>query len=216
MLMRKYYNLLLLLMLTMGAVGTLAQKRTTMATHYRDFRPSMITFTDGRRLPQPLTNIFLKNSTLLYMKGEYAMEANMDNIVAVEFDDRNYRNINGQLGYFVDSVKSNSLYCIELFDQDSYERNLRNNVNISSLDLSNDQMGTTTVDLNTEEDYKFPVIPKYYYRLNGEWVKVHERDLWRRLKDKEKRRLFKTVVGSDNFSWVDPESLVSLLKVITD
>ena len=216
MLMRKYINLILVLVLSMVVLSTVAQKRTTMATHYRDFRPSMITFTDGRRLPQPLTNIFLKNSTLLYMKGEYAMEANMDNIVAVEFTDRNYRNINGQLGYYIDSVKNNSLYCIEIFDQDSYERNLRNNVNISSLDLSNDQIGTVTVDLNGDEDYKFPIIPKYYYRFNGEWVKVHERELWRRLKDKEKRRLFKTVVGSDNFSWVDPESLVSLLKVITD
>lgn len=207
---------MLLLVLWLLALTAVGQKRTTMATLYRDFRPSFITFTDGRRLPQPLTNIFLKNSTLLYMKGEYAMEAVMDNIVAVEFTDRNYLNINGQLGFFVDSVKGNSLYCIELLDQDAYERNLRNNVNITNLDLSGDQMGTTTVDLNNEEDFKFPIIPKFYYRFNGEYVKVHEREIWRRLKDKEKRRLFKSIVNTDDFSWIKPESLMKLLKVISD
>jgi len=44
MLMRKYINLILVLVLSMVALSTVAQKRTTMATLYREFRPSMITF----------------------------------------------------------------------------------------------------------------------------------------------------------------------------
>ena len=66
-----------------------------------------------------------------------------------------------------------------------------------------------SLQINRDLDNIKAQIIKHYQHLS-------ERELWRRLKDKEKRRLFKTVVNSDNFSWVDPESLVNLLKVITD
>jgi len=208
---------LLCLTLCLAALSAFAQKRTTMVTVYRQFKPSMITFKDGRRLSQTLTNVFLKNSSLLYMKGEHAMEAFMDNVVKVEFDDRTYVNINNQLAYYIDSVKSNHLYCVEIFDKDAYERNLRNNVNITNLDMGGDQIGTTTIDLNGEEDYKYPVVPHFYFLYNGEFVKVHEREIWRRLpKDEDKRRLFKSVIGADDFSWLSPESLMKLLKAISD
>ena len=43
------------------------QERTTMATLYPEFKPSVIYLTDGRKLNQNLTNVFLKNSSLVYL-----------------------------------------------------------------------------------------------------------------------------------------------------
>jgi len=194
------------------ALPVTAQKRTTQATLYRNFKPSVITLNDGRKLSQSFTNIFLKNSSLLYLKGEYTMEANMDNIVAVDFDDRSYIKIGEQLAYVVDTLGSNGLYCVELFDKESYERNLKNNVNISSLDLG-DQISMSTIDMNNEEDYKLPVFRHYYYLLNGEFVKVHERELGRKI-SKEQRTMMKRIIGMPDFSWQSEESLKTLLKAL--
>ena len=66
------------------------------------------------------------------------------------------------------------------------------------------------------EDYKFPVVPRFYYFYNGECFKVHEREISRRLpNDKDLKRKYKTIIGLDSFSWTDNESLVQLLKAIT-
>ena len=196
------------------AVAMMAQKRTTMLVLYKDFRPSTITFADGHRSRQSFTNVFLKNATLLFLKGELTMEANMDNIVRVDFDDRHFVNIDNQLACIVDSVGDNVLYRVELFDKESYERNLSNNVNISNLDLG-EQVSTTTIKLNNEDDYKLPVIPVYYMLYNGKILKVHERTLWNHL-PKDKRRIFKTIVGMDNFNWTNDAQLMKLLKAISE
>ena len=197
------------------AISCIAQKRTLSATMFKEFKPSVITFSDGHKSSQPLTNVFLKNSSLLYLQGEYTMEANMDNIVAVDFEGgRSFVAINKQLAYLVDSVGANRLYCIELFDKEGYERNLKNNINITNLDLG-DQISTTTVDLNTEDDYKLPVFRHYYLFYDGQFVRVHERDLGRAL-TKEKRTMMKRIMALPDFSWQNETSLRQLLKAITD
>lgn len=212
MIMRSLLTALLAMVLSTAG---LAQKRTTQATLYKEFKPSTITLKNGRIIKQPLTNVFLKNSSLVYLQGEYTMEANMNNVAAVEFKDRKYININNQLAYLVDSVGQNAVYRIDLFDMAAYKAQLRNNVNISNLSIG-DMVSTTTVDLNNEEDYKFPVIANFYFLYNGEYIRAHERDISRRLpKDNEVKRKYKTVVGLDNFSWIDPASLVALLKAIS-
>ncbi|MBP5338882.1 MAG: hypothetical protein J6Z14_06190 [Prevotella sp.] len=210
-------TLLTIAILAISILAATAQKRTARATLYREFKPSTILLNDGRVIKQPLTNVFLKNSSLVYLKGTYTMEANMDNIKAVSFDDRSYIVIDKQLAYQVGEKTDtdNALYRIDLFDMDAYQAQLRNNVNISNLDLG-EMIGVTTVDLNNEEDYKFPIIPIYYMQYNGEMVKVHERELWRRLpKDKDLRRMFKTVIGENSFSWTNDSSLLVLLKAIS-
>lgn len=204
-------NLAFIIAALLTAITSFAQT-TPSATHYPEFKPSVITLNNGRQLRQPLTNIFLKNSSLLYMSGSQAMEANMENVVSVEFDDRYYVSINGQLGYLVDSIGGNSLYCIELFDQETYERNLRNNVNISDLSLG-DQIGVTTVDTNNENDYMLPVFRHYYILLGTEFVRVHERDLKRKL-NSEQRTMMQRVMGLPDFSWQNEESLKALLRAI--
>ncbi len=185
-----------------------------MATLYREFKPSVIYLTNGKKLNQNLTNVFLKNSTLVYLKGTYTMEANMQTIRRVEFDDRQYDVIEGQLAELIDSVGNDCVYRVDYLDMDAYQAQLKNNINISNISLG-DQISTSTVDLNTEEDFKFPLVHKYYMCYNGETFPVHEREIWRRLpKDKDIRRMFKTIITKQGFSWTSDESVSELLRAI--
>ena len=208
-------TILLTVFALLGLIAT-AQERTTRATRYSQFKPSTITLKTGKTIHQSLTNISLKNSSLLYLQGEYTMEAKMETIAAVEFDDRKYVNINNQLAYMVDSVGPNILYRIDLFDLNAYNQQIRNNINISNLGFENGGISTTTTDLNTEDDYKFPIFSHYYYYYNGEVIKVHEREISNHLsKDKELKRKYRTIIGLDSFRWTDEASLIKLLQAIS-
>jgi hypothetical protein len=130
------------------ALGTFAQKRTTQLTLYKQFKPSTITLSNGRTIKQSLTNVFLKNSSLVYMNGDNAMEANMENIAKVEFDDRTFYNVNNQLAYIVDSVGYNIIYRIDIFDLEAYNQQIRNNVNITAIpSFTGDMISTTTATI---------------------------------------------------------------------
>ncbi len=207
---------ILLTMFVMAALVSTAQQRTTQATLYKQFKPSVITLKTGRTINQSHTNVFLKNGSLVYLNGEYTMEANMETIAAVEFDDRKFINIKNQLAYMVDSVGSNILYRIDLLDLNAYNQNLRNNINISNMGFESGAITTTSMDLNSEDDYKLPIFSHYYFFYNGEFVKVHERDISRVLpKDKDLKRKYRTIIGMDDFSWNSDNSLMKLLKAIT-
>lgn len=190
-----------------------AQGITSAVTVYKEFKPAMIQLADGRKLKQPLANIFLKNSSLLYKHGAETMEANLANVLSVEFDDRTYVKIDTLLAYRVDTVASNALYCAKVIDMESYRQALANNQVITNLSLG-DLVSSTTIDLTDESDTKLPVIPLYYYSYNGKYVWVHERHLSRML-DKEKRRIMKSVMAQPGFSWTNEEWLLKLLKAIS-
>ena len=206
----------LLLLLVFIAQCLQAQVKTPKLTAYKQFKPSIIKLKDGRTLRQPLTNIFLKNSSLLYMNGTNSMEAKMDNIVSVEFDDRYYVKIDTLLCYRVDSVGSNALFCATIIDVPAYQQQLKNNQVISNLDFDfsgalGGQLSTATVDISTEDDYKFPLIDIFYYLYNGKFIRVHERILNRTL-NKEQRRVMRTHLMLPDFSWTKADCLINLLK----
>lgn len=203
----KRLNTLLLIIATAVLTAT-AQVKTTNLTVFKEFKPSEIQLKDGRVVRQGLTNIFLKNSSLLYLQGTTPMEANMDNIISVKFDDRLYLKIDTVLAYFVDSIGNDALYCATVIDVPAYQRGLRNNVMITSaVNIA------TTVDLNTDEDYKFPLIDLYFYRIDGKYVKCHERNL-QLLLNKEKKRIVRTFCSMNDFSWNDRDSLLKLLRAL--
>lgn len=203
----------LFIIIVAAVLTAVGQVTTSRLTAYKDFQTSYIQFKDGRIVKQNLTNIFLKNSSLLYMQGTNAMEANMDNILSVKFDDRLYVKIDSVLAYVVDSVGHDALYCATVIDFDSYKRQVRNNVMITNLGWGDMGITPSTMDLNTDEDYKFPLINLYFYRLNGKFVKCHERNL-QYILPKEKKRLVRTFVTMNDFSWTDPDSLLKLLKAL--
>ena len=202
----------LFIIMMMAAQSVCGQLKTTKLTVYKEFKPSVIQLTDGRTIKQSLTNIFLKNSHLLYIQGVNAMEANMSNVLSVKFDDRFYVKIDTLLAYQVDTVGNDALYCATVIDQVAYITQLKNNQVITNMSLG-DQISTATIDISAEDDYLFPLIDIFYYRYKGEFVRCHERNLGRIL-PKEKRRMFKTYINMPDFSWTDPNSLLKLLKGI--
>lgn len=211
-------KVVLFIIMIVAAQVISAQIRTPKLTVYKQFKPSVITLKDGRKLSQPLTNIFLENSSLLYMNGTNSMEANMDNVVSVKFDDRLYVKIDTLLCFQVDTIGNDALYCATIIDMPAYVQQLKNNQVISNIgfDFSGGmggQMSTATIDISTEDDYNFPLIDIFYFRLNGKFVRTHERILERAL-PKEKRRMLRTFENMEGFSWTDRDSLLKLLKAL--
>ena len=101
----------------------------------------------------------------------------------------------------------------EWIDFESYKKQVRNNVMITNLGWGGMGITPATMDLNTDEDYKFPLIDLYFYRLNGKYVKCHERNL-QYILSKEKKRIVRTFVTMNDFSWTKPDSLLKLLKAL--
>lgn len=205
--MKKIFLFIIILSFALHAVG---QVRTTKFSVYPDFKPAIIQLKDGRFIQQRLANIFLKNSSLLYMHGSQVMEANMDNIVSVKFDDRLYQKVDTLLAYVVDSVGNDVLYQATVIDLPAYTALLRNNQVITNLSLG-DMISTTTMDISTSEDFKFPLIDLFYFRFKGKLVKAHERNL-SLLLNKDQKRIMRTFVTMNDFSWTKADSLLKLLK----
>ena len=207
----RFFYMLLALLLT-GSIY--AQKKQELPTKYTQNKKAVVTLTDGRQVTAPNSNIFMKDASLLYFQGNEAKSANMNIVACVEFDDKKYINIENQLAYFVDSIKGNSLYCVELIDLKAWKQNLINNRNFTHIDFSSERLETYADNFVELEDKMFPVVKVYYFYLDGKFVLAHDRDLWVVL-NKERHRLMKTAMSDPNFSWSDPASLMKLLKMIS-
>jgi hypothetical protein len=82
----------------MIVLGASAQNNLSRLTVYNEFRPAIAYLADGKKLTLPMANIFLKNSSLLYMSSNGTpMEAEMKNINRVDFQDRSYFRIDSLL-----------------------------------------------------------------------------------------------------------------------
>ena len=188
-----------------------AQEKTYGLTVYNGYKPAVITLTDGRMVKQPLANIFLKNSSLLYLnRVGTTMEANMANILSVKFDDRQYIKIDTLLAYQVDTVGHDALFRATIIDLVAYQQNLKNNQVFTDISLG-DQLSTTSVDLSNEGDYMLPLIDIYFFRIGGKFVRCHDRTLGNML-GKKKKRIMRSYITLPDFSWTNEKSLLKLLK----
>ena len=203
----------------MAALRVAAQEVTPQLTAFPEFRPATATMANGKKMDIPMANIFLKNSSLLYISGELTKEANTKNLLRVDFKDRSYIRIDSVLAYQVDTVGKNALFCAKVLDLKAYKQLLINNSNITNLNmndlLSMNMLQYTTVDIGDTQDIHFPVIPLYYYRINDKFVLVHERHL-KRFFDKENRRRMESVMNMPGFSWTNEEFLLKILEVIKE
>ena len=210
-------KLVLSAMLLMAAFKVAAQEVTPQLTAFPEFRPATVYMVDGKKMDIPMANIFLKNSSLLYLSGELTKEANTKNLLRVDFKDRSYIRIDSVLAYQVDSVGSNALFCAKVLDIKAYKQTLMNNSNITNLNLNDlltmNMIQYSTIDIQDTKDIHFPVIPLYYYRLGDKFVLVHERNL-KRAFDKEDRRRMESVMNLPGFSWTDEKFLLKILEVI--
>ena len=203
---------LLIALLLLMAVSSMAQQMTPALTVYREFQPATIHLVDGRQLKVGLANIFLKNSNLLYKSGVETKEANIKTLSSVDFKDRTYYRVDSVLAYRVDTVGNDALYRAQRIDFAAWKQMVANNSQITNLDFG-DLVSYTSAELADEQDIHFPVIDIYYYRIDGKYVLVHERNL-KRVLNKEKRRLMASVMSIEGFSWTNEQSLLRLLRVI--
>ena len=210
-------KLVLLSMLMLVAFKGAAQEVTPQLTVFPEFRPATVYMADGKKLDIPMANIFLKNSSLLYISGELTKEVDTKNLLRVDFKDQSYIRIDSVLAYRVDTVGANALFCAKVLDLKAYKQQIANNSNITNLDLNDlatmNMFQYTTIDINDVKDIHFPVIPLYYYRINDQFVLVHERNL-KRFFDKENRRRMESVMNLPDFSWTDEKSLLKILEII--
>ena len=204
-------------MLMLVAFKGAAQEVTPQLTVFPEFRPATVYMADGKKLDIPMANIFLKNSSLLYISGELTKEVDTKNLLRVDFKDQSYIRIDSVLAYRVDTVGANALFCAKVLDLKAYKQQVANNSNITNLDLNDlatmNMFQYTTIDINDVKDIHFPVIPLYYYRINDQFVLFHERNL-KRFFDKENRRRMESVMNLPDFSWTDEKSLLKILEII--
>lgn len=205
-------KLVLFLLLVTGTLIMSAQTTTTSLTEYRSFQPATIHLVDGKQIKVEFANIFLKNSSLLYISGQDTKEANLKTLTKVVFKDRTYYRIDSVLAYQVDTVNHQPLYCAKRIDVVAWRGMLINNRQLSNIDFG-DMITYSANNLADEQDIHFPLINVYYLQINGKYVLAHERNL-KRVLDKEKRRLMASVMSEPGFSWTSEASLLKLLKYI--
>jgi hypothetical protein len=211
---------LVITILLLATLKTVAQEQpiTSAITVYPDFRPATAVLTSGRKTHIPLANIFLKNSSLLYMDGDNIMEADMTNILRVEFEDRAYIRIDSMLAYQVDSIGNDALFRAKVIDINAYKQSRANSANITNLDLtaltsSSSSLSYNTIEATDISELQFPLVDIYFYRLGNQFVRVHERHLKRAL-TKEKRQIMESVMNMEGFTWTDEKYLMMILKKI--
>ncbi len=194
----------------LSAASGKAQSVTAAVTVYKEFRPATVYLFNGNKTKVDMANIFLKNSSLLFMKDGKAMEANMNTISRVEFGDRAYHRIGDFLAYVVDTVGSEALYCAQTIDMEAFQKWVSNNTEISDLSLG-DNIGVTTVEIG--EETEMPIRESFYFNIKGKYILLTERNLKSKL-NKEQRRILSSFTVAKDFSWTSGESLLKLLRAL--
>ena len=183
-------------------------------TAFKQFEPATVHLTNGKPLNVKEANVFLKNSQLLYKSGGKVKQASIDNVKGVDFTSRSYVKIDSILAYRVGSVSQNDLYCATFIDMETYNTNILNNRQVTNFEIGS-QVNLTTLDTETDEEREYPILNKYYFQYNGKYVEAHELYVLRAV-PKAIRRIFWTIVREPGFSWTQEESLLRLLKGITE
>ena len=203
-----------LLTCIMACLGANAQMVSHQVTAFKQFEPATVHLSSGKPLKVKEANVFLKNSQLLYKSGGKVKQASIDNVIGVDFASRSYVKIDSILAYRVGSVSQNDLYCATLIDMETYNTNILNNRQVTNFEIGS-QVNLTTLDTETDEEREYPIQNHYFFQYNGKFIEAHELYVLRAV-PKAKRRIFWTIVREPGFSWTQEESLLRLLKGITE
>ena len=214
----KRITLVITILLATLKVAAQEQEITTAITVFPNFQPATVYLTSGRKMEIPLANIFLKNGALLYMSGNDIKEANMKTLLRAEFGDKVYIRIDSMLACQVDSIGDNALFRTKIIDIKAYKQSRANSANITNLDLTALTTTSSTLSYNTIEatdksELQFPIETIYFFRLDDQYIRVHERTLKRTL-PKEKRRIMESVMNMPGFSWTNEKLLMTMLEKI--
>lgn len=182
--------------------------RTTV---YDNFQNAVIYLNNGTMVKEKQANIFLKNCYLVYKKNNSVMQANMDNIVSVKFEDKEYLKIDSGLACVIDSISDKKLLCITKIDVETYKTQILNSRQITNLEINN-QVNVTTTDV-LEDSKLYPLINYYFFKVQDRIIKVHERNILKNI-PKDNVRVFKTIIHSPDFSWSDTKYLKMILSLL--
>ena len=203
-----------LLTCIMACLGANAQMVSHRVTAFKQFEPATVHLSSGKPLKVKEANVFLRNSQLLYKSGGKVKQASIDTVIGVDFASRSYVKIDSILAYRVGSVSQNDLYCATLIDMETYNTNILNNRQVTNFEIGS-QVNLTTLDTETDEEREYPIQNHYFFQYNGKFIEAHELYVLRAV-PKAKRRIFWTIVREPGFSWTQEESLLRLLKGITE
>ena len=159
-----------------------------------------------------VNNIFLRDASLIFLKNDKKMKANLLNVIEVAFGDTVYRKAGEQLGRVIAEKNGNYLVEITTVDMEAMREAERRNENTSFLDLPE-----FNIFIETDGDYygntiepKFPLKAVYYFLKGGVPFKASESEFKKHLR-KEKKKEFKELMKDRYWSWKDAESLKRLL-----
>ena len=217
----KHSILLFLLALCTSVQAQIPAGRSKTVTMFSDFQPAIIKLKDGKSSVHKQTNIFLKNSTLVYKKaptGEI-MEASMPVVAGITVGERNFINVKNRLAEVVATEGNATLVRIRVVDVETMKGEYLNNsimTNSSMLDdlnagrLIGESMSTTRID-GAEDEEPYPLMDTYYYVVGDKATIAQERSIKSALK-KEQRKEYEVII-STGFSWTRAEDLAKLLKL---
>ena len=217
----KHAFLLFLLALCSSAYAQIPAGRSRTVTMFSDFQPAIIKLKDGKTSVHKQTNIFLKNSSLVYKKaptGEI-MEASMPVVAGITVGERNFINVKNQLAEVVATEGKASLVRIRVIDVETMKGEYLNNsimTNSSMIDDLNagraisETMSTTRID-GAEDEEPYPLMDTYYYVVGDKVTLAHERSIKSALK-KDQRKEYEVILSA-GFSWARQEDLAKLLKL---
>ena len=195
-------------------LGIQAQEVSRRVTEYEEFKPAVIHLATGKDISTPKANIFLKNSTLLYVSGAKTKEAFTESLKSVDFDDRTYYRVDTLLAYKVDSVGTNVLFCARLIDMHALSQMISSRRQITNIDVG-DQITATSLRKVDGDEFDYPIVNQYYLLCGGKIVRAREHDVLRAT-PKARRRAFWSTVREAGFQWSSEESLMKLLKAISE
>ena len=110
----------------------------------------------------------------------------------------------------VDTVGSNQLLLATLIDVDTYRSNIVNNRQITNFEIR-DNVNVSSMELGSGED-GYPLMNRYFFKIDGKTIEVSERPV-SLIVPKDKRREFRTIVQTPDFSWTEEKSLIRILKL---
>lgn len=211
--MKKFAIIAVALLYIAAAHAQQAQEEKFSSSPYvfSNFMDANIKFAFGGK-GKAKANIFLRDASLIFLKNNTKMKANLVNVVEVAFGDTVYRKTGEQLGRVIAHNDSNYLVEVTTVDIDAIREAERSNQNTRFLDLPE-----FNIFIETEGDYfgntieqRFPLKSVYYFIKNGQPFRASENEFRKHLL-KNRKKDFKELMKDRYWSWKDPESLSKLL-----
>ena len=180
------------------------------------------TFVDAKvnqpfgRYTKGKVNVRLRDAALCFVENDTIKEAIVKNILGFQTDSLRFMKVGTQMGRLVASENYNFLVCVTTIDANRYGKE------ITDLNTLQNMAGGTDGPFNIDTQYAvdeleenvsdgYPLKDTYYFIVKGQPVPAIESKV-KKFINPDKKKLFKTVVEGDFWSWKDEESLIKILN----